>query len=312
MRIPITTVLRRLHRLGLALATLAAGPAVATPYVVTTTSLAADLVRSIGGERIRVESLMGPGTDPHLYKATPRDVARLRRADLLIHHGLHLEARLGDVFAALERQGRRVAILADALDPADLLIPPDARGQPDPHVWMDPQLWAKCAALVAAELTRLDPPGRPAYTAALHRLEAEYAELSAWAQAEIDTIPPSARILVASHDAYGYFGRAFGIEVVGVQGLSTVTEAALGEVARIARLIRERQLKAVFIESSVSPATIRRLSRDTGATIGGELFSDALGSPGEIRRDAFGGAHDVGTYTGMFRHNVRTIVLSLR
>jgi len=283
-----------------------------SPTVVATTSLAADLVRSIAGDRVVVIALMGPGTDPHLYKATPRDVARVRRADALFHHGLHLEGRLSEVFAALERQGKLVFDLSTGLDRADLHLPPEARGQPDPHVWMDPRLWARCAVVVAAALSRIDPAGTSAYAAALERLQADYAELARWAATEIASVPAPRRVLVTSHDAYAYFGRAFGIEVVPVQGISTVTEAGLGEVARIARLIRDRQLPAIFVESSVSPATIRRLSRDTGAVIGGELYSDALGAAGEIRRDAGGDPHDVGTYSGMFRYNVRTVVLALR
>lgn len=280
--------------------------------VVTTTSLAADLVRSLAGNRVQVVSLMGPGTDPHLYKPTARDVATLRRAALLVHHGLHLEGRLGEVFPPLRRQGKPVLDLSSGLGDADLLRPPESQGQPDPHVWMDPRLWARCAAALAPALAQIDPAGADHYAARLDALQADYAALFDWAAAEIATLPPARRVLITSHDAYGYFGRAFGMEVIGVQDLSTVTEAGLGEVARLARLIREREIRAIFVESSVNPATIRRLSRDSGASIGGELFSDSLGAPGEIRRDASGEEHDVGTYPGMLRYNVRTLVHALR
>lgn len=289
-----------------------AGPVLAKPTVLATTSLAADLVRSLGGDRVTVHALMGPGTDPHLYKATPRDVARLRAADALIHHGLHLEGRLSDVLVALGRQGKPVFDLSTALTAEDLYSPEGARGQADPHVWMDPQLWARCATVVATALTQLDPEGAAHYASALASLQAEYIALAAWAQQEVNTLAPAQRVLITSHDAYSYFGRAFGVEVIGVQGMSTVTEAGLSEVARIGRLIRERGIKAIFVETSVSPATIRRLSQDTGASIGGELFSDALGASGEIRRDSLGDDHDVGTYVGMIRHNVRTFVTALR
>lgn len=279
--------------------------------VVATTTLVADLAREIGGDRITVEALMGPGVDPHLYKASARDVTRLSRAQVVFYSGLFLEGRMEDIFKRLATSKRKVySVTADI--PAERLIqPPGSEGHPDPHVWGDPTLWTLAARTVARGLTEADTAGARHYQDRLTALEARFEALHTWAKTRIAEIPQPQRVLVTSHDAFNYFGRAFGFEVVGVQGISTASEAGLADITKVADLVRTRRLKAVFVESSVSPAAIERIGRDSGARVGGELFSDALGNPGEFRNGG-GESYDVGTYVGMLKHNVNTVVESLK
>lgn len=274
--------------------------------VVATTGFVADLVAAVGGERVRVTTLMGPGVDPHLYRATAGDVSRLQRADAVFYHGLMLEGRLSDLFARLTRAGRPVFAVTTGLDPAALLADDEKVGHPDPHVWLDAALWAQCVEPVRAALAQLDPAGAELYARRAAEKVAQLQALHEWALARAAELPKERRVLVTSHDAFGYFGRAYGFEVIALQGISTATEAGLAEVARLVDFIRERRLPAVFVESSVSPAALQRIARDAGVRIGGELFSDAMGAPGELR-----GGHDVGTYEGMFRYNLETILSAL-
>jgi len=283
-------------------------PAAGEPLRVTaTTTLVADLVRSVGGDRVRVEALMGPGVDPHLYKPAAQDVRRLSRAEAIFYSGLHLEGRMTDVLENLRRRGRKVFAVAEAVPPDQRLADEEYAGAPDPHVWGDPALWALAAEAVARGLAEADPAHAATYTAAAARLREEFLRLREEGRAQVARIPEDRRVLITSHDAFRYFGRAFGLEVVGVQGISTTTEAGLADVTRIADLVKRRGVKALFVESSVPPATIERISKDSGARIGGELFSDALGTPGDLRVHG-GRRHDVGTYVGMLGHNLATVV----
>jgi manganese/zinc/iron transport system substrate-binding protein len=307
----------RPHTIVLALATFlaalltpTASTAATTPRVVATTSLVADLVAQIGGNHVTVEGLMGPGVDPHLYKASARDVSRLSRANVIFYSGLFLEGRMEDLFKRLASSGRKVVAVTADIPASALIQPTSAEGHPDPHVWGDPALWKIAASTVARTLGEIDPANAPHYHARLKTAESSFDTLHAWATNRIAAIPASQRVLITSHDAFNYFGRAFGFEVIGVQGISTVSEAGLADIAKVADLIRARSLRAIFVESSVSPAAIERISRDSGARIGGELFSDALGSPADIR-SAAGESYDVGTYVGMLKHNVNTIVDAL-
>lgn len=298
------------------LAALAGGwgavPARAEPARVTvTTTLLADVARAVGGAHVTVQGLMGPGTDPHTYKATAGDVAKLRGADLILYHGLHLEGTMTEVFQRLGGQGKRVLAVTETLPAERLLNSSGYAGAHDPHVWFDPTLWAECAAPVAEALAALRPAAAADFRANAAAWRAEVLALDDWARAELARVPAGQRTLVTSHDAYEYLGRRYGYEVVGVQGLSTVTEAGLNDIVRIADLVKQRGLKAVFVESSVSPATIRRIAGDTGVRIGGELFSDALGAPGDLRPLRDGSRADVGTWAGMFRYNVATVVAGL-
>lgn len=273
--------------------------------VVATTSMVADLARQVGGDHVDVEGLMGPGVDPHLYKATASDVLKLQKADVILYNGLLLEGRMSDLFVKMARGERHVYALAEALPEAEL-IEGDA-GHPDPHVWFDVTLWARCVEPVVEAFSRADPANAAAYRRRGDQVRAKLEELHQWALAKAAELPPERRILVTSHDAYNYFGRAYGFQVVGLQGISTATEAALADVARLVDFIRERGIKAIFVESSVPPATIQRIAADAGVSVGGELFSDAMGTPGQIEN-----GYDLGTYEGMVKHNLTTIVEALK
>jgi manganese/zinc/iron transport system substrate-binding protein len=280
------------------------------PTVVATTSMLADLVQTIAGDRVELHGLMGPGVDPHLYKATAADVAQLQQANLIIYNGLMLEGQMTELLGRLAN-GRRVVAVGDSL-PADRLLRPDgASGHPDPHIWGDAELWSYCIAPVAKALTELDPAGAADYAARADSYKAELLKLHAWARQRPASIPAAQRILVTSHDAFNYLGRAYGFQVIGVQGISTVAEAGLADIVKITDYIRKKQIKAIFVESSVPRATIDRISRDSGAKVGGELFSDATGTKGKMET-INGETYDQGTMIGMLKHNVNTVVEALK
>ncbi len=300
--------MRLLPLLLLVLLPAASAAAPAAPLrVVATTTLVADLVRQVAGDRAEVAALMGPGVDPHLFKPVASDVIRLQRADVIFYNGLLLEGKMSDLLTRLARGQRHVYALTEAIPEDRLLQPEDYEGHHDPHVWFDVSLWRQCVDVVEKGLAAVDPAHAATYARQADEVRARLDALHAWALAKAGELPPERRVLVTSHDAYNYFGRAYGFEVVGLQGISTATEAGLADVTRLTDFIRERGLKAIFVETSVSPATIRRVAADSGARIGGELFSDALGAPGERVH-----GHDVGTYEGMVRHNLTTIVEALK
>jgi manganese/zinc/iron transport system substrate-binding protein len=248
--------------------------------------------------------------DPHLYKATAGDILKMQRADVIFYSGLHLEGRMTDVFTRVARQGRKVYALAERMPEERLLHPEGTEGLEDPHVWFDPELWAHGVDTVVEGLAAVDPAGAADYAARGEQVRAEILALHAWARARLETVPPQRRIVVTSHDAFAYFGRAYGYRVVAIQGISTVTEAGLADVVTMIDFIKRERVPAIFVESSVPHATIERVSRDAGARVGGELFSDALGARGDMREGG-GERYDVGTWTGMFKHNVNTIVEAL-
>jgi manganese/zinc/iron transport system substrate-binding protein len=273
--------------------------------VVATTGMVADLAREVGGDRVRVTALMGPGIDPHLYKASEGDVRRLARADLILYNGLHLEARMGETLERLDGRIPTVAI-AEGLDRARLLAPPEFAGAYDPHVWFDVAMWSETVPRVAEALAGVDPAGAAGYRERAGRLQGELAELDAYVRAQAERVPAERRVLVTAHDAFNYFGRAYGFEVRGLQGISTATEAGTADVQGLADFIARRRIPAVFVESSISPRTVEAVQAATRARgwevrIGGELFSDALGSPGT----------SAANYQGMVRHNIDTIVGAL-
>lgn len=273
--------------------------------VVTTTSIIADAVKQVGGDRVEVTALMGPGVDPHLYKAREGDVLRLARADLVFYHGLHLEAKMADILAGMNRWVPTYAV-GTAVDPADLLYPEGSAGNPDPHIWFDVRLWMRVVAYIAEALAEHDPDYAPAYRARAEAYLRELAELDGWVREQVARIPPEQRVLVTAHDAFGYFARAYGFEVRGLQGISTVAEASIADVQELAEFIVQRRIRAVFIESSVPVRNIEAVqeavrARGWEVRIGGELYSDSLGEPDG----------EAGTYVGMVRHNVRTIVEAL-
>ncbi|MBA3762914.1 MAG: zinc ABC transporter substrate-binding protein [Chthoniobacterales bacterium] len=279
-----------------------------TPVKVTTTvTMVADLVRKVGGDRVAVETLMGPGVDPHLYKAAASDVSKLQQASLIFYSGLLLEGKMQDIFTNLARSKRRVYPVTEAIPLDRLLEPPEFAGHYDPHVWFDVTLWKLALDPVVKGLSEADPAGRAIYEQRAAEARTRLDELHAWALKKAAELPAERRILVTSHDAYNYFGRAYGFQVIGLQGISTVSEAGLADMAKLSDFIKEKGIKAVFVESSVPHNTIERISKDTGAKIGGELFSDAMGTAGQMEN-----GYDLGTYEGMIKHNLSTIVEGLK
>jgi manganese/zinc/iron transport system substrate-binding protein len=275
--------------------------------VAATVTMVADLARQVGGDRVEVDALMGPGVDPHLYKAAASDITKLQQADVIFYSGLLLEGKMQDIFAKLARSKRFVYPVTEAIPVEKLLEPPEFAGHYDPHVWFEIPLWKLCVDVVAKGLSEADPAGKDFYEKRAAETRGRMDELHAWALKKSAELPAERRILVTSHDAYNYFGRAYGFQVVGLQGISTVTEAGLADMAKLTDFIKQKRVKAVFVETSVPHHTIERISKDTGVKIGGELFSDAMGTPGQLEN-----GYDLGTYEGMIKHNMTTIVEALK
>lgn len=273
--------------------------------VVATTTIVADAVREVGGDRVEIVTLMGPGIDPHLYKASEGDVLRLASADIIFYNGLHLEGKMGHVLARVGERVPTVAV-AERIDPSLLRRPPEFEGAYDPHVWFDVRLWMIAVEAVRDGLITVDPTHAAVYQANAERYLAELDKLDRWVRQEVAKIPPERRVLITAHDAFGYFARAYGFEVYGLQGVSTAAEAGVADVQALADLIVERRIPAIFVETSVPPRFIEAVqeavrARGFEVRIGGQLHSDALGDPGTL----------AGTYVGMVRSNVETIVQAL-
>jgi manganese/zinc/iron transport system substrate-binding protein len=273
--------------------------------VVTTTSMVTDLVERVGGERVVVEGLMGPGIDPHLYKASEGDVIALADADVVFYNGLHLEAKLAEVFERMGDQVRTFAV-TDGIPRSRLLAPPAFAGAYDPHVWFDVSLWRLALQQVRDDLSSLDPANTSIYQENAARYDAELAALDRWVRTQAERVPASKRVVVTAHDAFNYFGRAYGFEVRGLQGISTASEAGTADMRELAEFIAEREIPPIFVESSVSPRAIQAVreavrARGFDVAIGDSLYSDAMGDPNTSE----------GTYPGMVRHNVEAIVSGL-
>jgi manganese/zinc/iron transport system substrate-binding protein len=275
--------------------------------VVTTVTMVGDLVKQIGGNRVHVQELMGPGVDPHLYKATAADVAKPQGADVIFYSGLMLEGKMQELFDKMSRSRKHIYAATADLPKNQLLQPAEFEGHYDPHVWFEVPLWEQCAATVTKGLIAADPAGKSDYEKRGAELRKKLLELHQWAVKKANELPAEKRILITSHDAYNYFGRAYGFKVVGLQGISTVSEARLADMVKLVDFIKQNKVKAIFVESSVPPNAIQRISKDSGAKIGGELFSDAMGTPGQIEH-----GYDLGTYEGMIKHNLTTIVEALK
>jgi len=273
--------------------------------IVTTTTMITDLVKNIGGDSVNLQGLMGSGVDPHLYKASEGDVSKLTNADVVFYSGLHLEGKLVDVFEKMGRKTNTIA-LAEVLDKNKLIGSEYFASNFDPHIWFNIQYWKQLTNSLTEELSKLDPnnasyfeANKTAYLKKLDILENDIKKT-------IATLPEEKRVLVTAHDAFNYFGEAYGFEVVGLQGLSTATEAGVQDVQNLAKLIIDKKVQAIFVETSVPKRTIEALqqavlSKGFQVEIGGTLYSDALGNAGT----------EEGTYLGMFRYNVKTIVEGL-
>lgn len=275
--------------------------------VVTTTTMITDLVKKIGGSAIDVQGLMGAGVDPHLYKASEGDVTKLYNADIIFYNGLHLEGKLVEVFEKMESSSKLQVALAESLDKDGLIGSEYFASNYDPHVWFNIQYFKKFANQVTEILSLEDEKNASLYTSNNEAFQKELDALEKTVISKIETLPEEKRILVTAHDAFNYFGKTYGFEVVGLQGLSTATEAGVKDVQRLSQFIIDNKVKAIFVESSVPKRTIEALqaavlSKDHEVTIGGSLYSDALGDTGTIE----------GTYIGMFTHNVNTIIDALQ
>ena len=281
-------------------------PARDKPLVVATTPMVGDLVREIGGDRIDLVVLIAPGTDPHLWTPTRSEVMKVLEADAVFMNGLMLEGRAGDAFARVELSGRPVVRVAEKLPKSDLLTDQQNSSHFDPHVWMDPVLWAKTAPAVRDALAKIDPDGKESYDRNLTAFETAAAALDRDCSLAINTIPVAQRTLVTAHDAFGYFGRRYGLAVRGIQGLSTESEPSLGDIEELVGKISEERIPAIFIETTVSDRTVRAVVDGCAAKghelkLGEALYSDSLGRAGSAE----------GTWAGMMRHNAKSIANAL-
>jgi manganese/zinc/iron transport system substrate-binding protein len=275
--------------------------------IVTTTGMIADITKNVGGEYVEVTALMGPGVDPHLYKASEGDMRRLQDADLIFYNGLHLEAQMGEVLEKMNDFGIKTVPVTDKIDRSLLQAPPQFAGNYDPHVWFDVTMWMKAVEQVQETLIETDPSHKAEYEANASAYLAKLDELHQYVLAQAQTVPADKRIIITAHDAFNYFGHAYGFEVRGLQGISTEAQAGTADVQDLVSYIVEKQIPAIFVESSVPQRNVEAVQAAVQAQgfdvqIGGSLFSDAMGSEGTPE----------GTYIGMVRHNIDTIVSALK
>lgn len=276
-----------------------------TPRVMATIAMIGDVARNVAGECVDIEVLMGPGVDPHLYQASASDVRAFREADAILYSGYSLEGQLGDVLERLSSQKPTVGVSPASIDPADLITVQDVYGI-DPHLWMDVSLWGRIAPTIAETLAGIAPDCSEGMRQRAVAYREQLKALHDWIKRSVATIPEPQRVLVTAHDAFAYYGRAYGIEVEGIQGISTESEAGIADIRAMVDIVVERNVPAVFIESTINPRTIQAVidaaqKRGHDVTIGGELFSDAMGEHGTPE----------GTYIGMLRANTLTIVRAL-
>jgi manganese/zinc/iron transport system substrate-binding protein len=276
------------------------------PTVVATTGMIADVVRELSAGQVEVVTLIGAGVDPHLFKATRDDIVKLTTADLVFSNGLLLEGKMTEALDRVAQGGGKVVAVAEQIAPSELIAPVENSAHYDPHVWMDPLLWSETAPIIATGLSELLPTERERIVARAVTYQARLKKLAAYTKAGVSTIPDTSRVLVTAHDAFSYFGKRFALEVIGVQGISTDSEAGLKDIETIVETLVGKKIAAVFIESTVAPKNVQALIEGAKAlghdvNIGGELFSDAMGEVGTPQ----------GTYIGMIEHNVRSIVQAL-
>lgn len=273
--------------------------------VVTTIGQIKDAVERVGGEHVEVTGLMGPGVDPHLYQASARDVDKLQGADIVFYNGLFLEAQMEEILEQMASRRPVVAVTRD-IDRERLLASPTYQGEYDPHIWFDVRLWMAAVERIRDTLIEVDRDHADDYRANAEAYLEELEALDEYVQTQTERVPEERKVLITAHDAFNYFGEAYGFEVRGLQGISTASEASTADVQALAELIAERRIPAIFVESSVPRRNIEAVqaavaSRGFQVDIGGALFSDAMGDPDTPQ----------GTYVGMVRHNVDIIVEAL-
>jgi manganese/zinc/iron transport system substrate-binding protein len=273
--------------------------------VVTTIGQIGDVVRNIAGTRVDLVELMGPGIDPHLYRASEGDVVSLAEADIVFYNGLHLEAKMADVFEKMRGSVTTVAV-TDEIDRDELLSPPEFEGAYDPHVWFDVSKWMSVTEVIRDSFVDIDPEHAQLYEDNARAYLAELEELDRYVVEQAQLTPEEQRVLITAHDAFNYFGNAYAFEVRGLQGISTASETGTADLSEIADFIVERDIPAIFVETSVPQRFVEALreavdARGSEVSIGGSLYSDAMGDAGTPE----------GTYIGMVRHNIDTIVTGL-
>lgn len=274
--------------------------------IVTTTGMIADIVRNIVLDKATVENLIGEGVDPHLYKPVRSDIQKLLRANIVFYNGLLLEGKFTDTFTKLKASKKHVFAVGESIQDYPLLSPKEFKGNFDPHIWMDPKAWEQVTAFIAQTLSTLDQKNAAFYQKNAEAYLINLKELQQYAEKIVSTVPKESRALITAHDAFHYFGRRFDFDVRGIQGISTESEAGIRDVELLVQEIVARNIKAVFVESTVSDRNVKALIAGANAaghtvSIGGNLFSDAMGKPGTYE----------GTYTGMIDHNLTTIVRAL-
>ncbi|WP_152970572.1 metal ABC transporter solute-binding protein, Zn/Mn family [Bacillus sp. FJAT-28004] len=275
--------------------------------ITTTTGMIADIAQQVGGEFVEVSGLMGAGIDPHLYKASQGDVSKLDNADLIFYNGLHLEGKMGELFEKLEKRKPTIAISKYLKEDQLHSAPGQGAGMHDPHIWFNVKLWISATEVVRDTLVEKDPTHADDYKEHAAAYIKQLEELDTYAKEQIALLPEANRILVTAHDAFGYFGEAYGLTVTGLQGMNTMSEYGSKDVSKLRDYLVEKKIKAVFIESSVPKKSIESViegAKSLGheVVIGGELYSDAMGDAGTVE----------GTYIGMVKHNVDTIVAALK
>lgn len=276
------------------------------PKIVTTTGMLSDLVKNIAGETAEVTSLMGTGVDPHLYKPSRSDITIMTTSDVVIYNGLHLEGRMLDAIERLQTAGRKVIGVGDLLPREDLISPDGSGNSHDPHIWMDPVLWQKCGEILVNKLSEIYPQNKVIFRSNYDNYRKSLDELDLYIKETVGSIPQSRRILITAHDAFSYFGKRYGLKVLGIQGVSTESESGLKEIEELVSKILKDQIPSIFYETTVSEKSIAALmegvNRSGGSVrIAGSLFSDAMGDANSYR----------GTYIGMIDHNVTEIGLGL-
>lgn len=274
--------------------------------IVATTGMIADLVQNIGGDRVTVTALMGPGVDPHLFKASRGDIGKLARADVIFYNGFHLEGKMTNILQKISRTKPTIPLM-NGVDKSRLKQPPEFAGQYDPHIWFDVSLWIAVTEFVRDKLIEIDSSYSQHYLSNSEIYLGQLQELHTWIKNQVAMIPAGQRTLITAHDAFGYFGNAYNIKVMGLQGISTIAEYGVNDVTRLVDYIVENKIPAIFVESSVPTRSIEAIiagckARGVDVKIGGTLYSDAMGEPGG----------DADTYIKMVQHNVNRIVDALK
>lgn len=283
------------------------------PLIVATTTMVADLARAVGGDRVRVECLMGPGVDPHNFVPKLADTRLLGEADVVLYSGLHLEGKLQSVLESMADRGANVVAVTDGIPQDELLAPQEEfEGVKDPHVWGDAALWAKTVDVAVAAMARALPGEESGFRERGEAYRDELLAADEWVRSKLAGVPEEKRILVTSHDAFFYFGRAYGLRVRGLQGVSTATEAGIRDRSELVGFLRKNAVQTVFAETSTNAKGIAAVAAEAGVRVSNAtLFSDALGAPGEMER-VDGEAYDLGTVEGMLKHNVNAILQGIR